>query len=369
MTEQPTLTINGDPRQPRSWFVGIHKLPPDVIGSLVACPESDRLLQAMLRVRVIGPGVPEGAADDLPDVAGRYYILEDGVRFIPRFPFEPGVRFRATFEPRQIGLPQCRESLACEFSIPREIRGPRARVKQVFPTSDALPENLLRFYACFSEPMQRGWAEKHIMLLDAAGRPVPDVLYRPPLELWDRSMTCLTILLDPGRLKRGVGPNRALGPPLEEGRQYTLAIDSGMLDMSGRPLRTSFRKTFHVLAAVREGIAVEQWSIRLPRPKSRESLDLGFPRPMDWALLWHTVSVASEGGQPIEGHISIDQCERRWSFTPKSFWSPGSYCFCVESSLEDVCGNSLLGPFDRPLRSTGGRGCKTARWSRPLLIA
>jgi hypothetical protein len=369
MIEQPTLTVNCDPRQPRSWFVGIYKLPPDVIGSLVTCPDSDRLLQALLRVRVIGPGVPEGEAEDLPDVAGRCYVLEDGVRFIPRFPFEPGVRLRATFEPRQINRPQFQEALTCEFSIPREIRGARAQVKQIFPTSGALPENLLRFYVCFSEPMQRGWAEEHITLLDAAGWPVPDVLYRPPLELWDRSMTCLTILLDPGRLKRGVGPNRALGPPLKAGQQYTLAIDSGMLDMSGRPLRTSFRKTFHVLGAVREAISVDQWRIRLPRPDSCESLDLGFPRPMDWALLWHTVSVASEDGQPIEGHISIDQSERLWSFTPKSFWSSGSYCFCVESSLEDVCGNSLLGPFDRPLRSTVERDCKTARWSSPLLIA
>jgi len=139
--------------------------------------------------------------------------------------------------------------------------------------------------------------------------------------------------------------------------------------MSGRPLRTSFRKTFHVVGAIREAIAVEQWKIRLPKPKSRESLELTFPRPLDWALLWHTLSVASEDGRPIEGHIAIDQSERRWSFTPKSFWSSGSYCFCIESSLEDVCGSSLLGPFDRPLRSTGKQGCKTVRWSRLLLIA
>lgn len=146
--------------------------------------------------------------------------------------------------------------------------------------------------------------------------------------------------------------NRALGPPLNEGEHYTLAIDSGMLDMSGRPLRTSFRKTFHVLGPAGDAIAVEQWKIRLPRPAPRESLDLKFPRPMDSVSLWHTVSVASEDGQPIEGRISMDQSERRWSFTPSALWRSGSYCFCIESSLEDVCSCPASGDAKRP----DGRG-------------
>ena len=74
-------------------------------------------------------------------------------------------------------------------------------------------------------------------------------------------MRHLTILLDPGRLKRGVGPNRELGPPLKEGHEYTLAVGSGMVDLSGRPLRESFYKAFRVTEAVRERIAVEQWRI------------------------------------------------------------------------------------------------------------
>jgi hypothetical protein len=129
-------------------------------------------------------------------------------------------------------------------------------------------------------PMQRGCAQEHVILLDADGRPAPDVLYRPPVELWDGSMRHLTILLDPGRLKRGVGPNKALGPPLKAGLRYTVAVGSGMLDSSGRPLRASFSKPFRVTEAVREAIAVEGWQVFSPKPESREPLELceGAPR-------------------------------------------------------------------------------------------
>jgi hypothetical protein len=198
--------------------------------------------------------------------------------------------------------------------------------------------------------MQRGRAKEHIKLLGPDGHPAPDVLYRPPVELWDRSMRHLTILLDPGRLKRGVGPNRELGPPLKAGHEYVLAIDPGMVDLSGRPLRESFCKPFRVTEAVRERIAVEQWRILLPATKSRQPLALIFPKPLDWALLWHTINIVSELGQSIDGRLAIDLDERRWSFRATSPWTAGSYQVRIASSLEDVCGNSLLEAFDRPLR-------------------
>jgi hypothetical protein len=350
MTEQPRLTVDGDPHRPRSRCVAVRALHRDVIASLCRSPDPDRLLQMLLRVRVVGAATPGTETVDLPDVAGRYEVLEEGVRFIPRYPFEPGVRFRVTFDPQTLACPELPEAVAHEFSIPTEIFAAPAPLTRVFPSGDVLPENLLRFYVCFSAPMQRGWVQREVTLLDANGRPAPDVLYRPPVELWDASMRHLTILLDPGRLKRGVGPNRALGPPLKQGLRYALALGSGMLDASGRPAR-AFKKLFHVAEAVREPIAVEQWRMLRPAPKSREPLEVIFPRPLDWALLWHNLSVVSED-EPIEGRIRVDRNERRWRFTPDSSWSPGRYRILVASGLEDVCGNNLLGPFDKPLQPT-----------------
>jgi hypothetical protein len=368
VTNQPTLTIDPDARRLGSWCLSVRYLHPHVTASLSKCLRAGRLPRSIFRVRVAGAGAPGG--EDVPDVFGRHEVLEDAVRFIPHFPFEPGVRFRAIFDPRPLGRPAFSDVLTLAFSLPREkTSAARTQVQHVFPSADALPENVLRFYVCFSHSMQRGRAEKHIALLGPDGRPAPDTLYRPPVELWDRSMRHLTILLDPGRLKREVGPNRELGPPLTVGREYTLAIGSGMVDSSGHRLRKCFYKSFRVAEAVRERIAVERWKILPPATKSPQPLALMFPQPMDWALLRRTISIVAEGGRRIDGCVAIDQGERRWSFTPTSPWAAGSYCVRVASSLEDVCGNSLLEPFDRRLRSASDLIDADANRSIPFQLA
>ena len=166
-------------------------------------------------------------------------------------------------------------------------------------------------------------------------------------------MRHLTILLDPGRLKRRVGPNRELGPPLKAGQKYTLAVGSGMVDFSGRTLCKGFQKSFHVTEPVRQHIALEQWKVLPPATNGRQPLALIFPRPLDWASLQHCITIASASGQPVSGRIAVDQGEKRWSFTPALPWTAGRYCLRVASSVEDVCGNNLYGAFDKALRSAG----------------
>lgn len=361
------LTLDSDPHQPGLRCVGVHNLDPHLITPLGGCAQARHLLQSILRVRVIGTGFQKG--ENLPDVYGRHQVLQNEIRFIPHFPFEPGVRYRASFDPRPLGHTDLAEVMIHEFSLPRELNAEPTQVEQVFPSGDSLPENMLRFYVCFSNSMQRGRVEKHIRLLDADGRPAPDVLYRPPVELWDRSMRHLTILLDPGRIKRGVGPNRELGPPLKAGQDYTLAIGPEMVDLSGCPLHEGFYKHFNVTEAVREPISVEQWKIALPGTKSRQRLALMFPRPLDWALLWRKITIESEDGRPVDGRVAIEQGEKRWSFTPTSPWNEGSYCVRVKSNLEDICGNSLLGTFDRPFRSTGDLVNEASNSSIPFQLA
>jgi hypothetical protein len=349
VTIRPSLIADGDPSQPASCGVGIYALPPDLMLSLGRYMRGGGLLQSILRVTVIRT---ETAIDDgLPDVLGRYSVFENGVRFTPHFPFERGLSYRASFDPRPLDRCELSDVLTLEFSLPREKSALPTAVNHIFPSSDCLPENLLRFYVCFANSMQRGRVETEISLLGPDGEPAPDVLYRAPVELWDRSMRCLTILLDPGRLKRGVGPNRDLGPPLKTGQAYTLVVGAGMTGLSGDQLPETVYKRFRVTDAVREPIAVEQWKIVPPAPNSRQPLVLLFPRPLDRALLSHTITIVSKGEQSIDGQIVIDQQETRWSFTPTSPWAAGPYRIRVSSSLEDVCGNSVRAAFDRPLRS------------------
>jgi hypothetical protein len=346
---EPTLRVNSDPSLRGSSSVSVCCLGPELVAFLASCPQWDDLLKSIFRVRVAQTPSPE--VDNLPNVSGRYVLFEDEVQFISHFPFERDVKYRASFDPQALGAPFTFEPLNLEFLIPAEQETPAlTEVTHIFPSCDLLPENFLRFYVCFSNSMQRGRALEQILLLDSDGQPVADSLYRPPLELWDRSMQRLTVLLDPGRLKRCVGPNFELGPPLKVGQEYILEIGSGMIDQYGRPLRKSFRKHFVAGDPVRERISVESWKILPPMTSSRQALVLVFPGPLDWALLLRTITIELAGGSRIDGHVVVDQCESRWSFTPTSPWTAGVYHVRVGSDLEDVCGNSISGAFDRPLR-------------------
>jgi hypothetical protein len=366
VTTRPLLVVDSVSRQPTSSGVAVYKLDSDLMASLGRCTQGGCLLESILRVTVVEGGAP--IDDSLPGIWGHYQILHDGLRFIPHFPFEQGLCYRASFDPRPLGRSELSEVLTLEFSLPREQSPLPTEVKHICPSIDDLPENLLRFYVCFSNSMQRGRAAAEISLLGPDGEPAPDVLYRAPIELWDRSMRCLTILLDPGRLKRVVGPNRELGPPLKAGQVYTLVVGAGMTDLSGRQLPETVHKRFRVTDAVREPIAVEQWKIVPPEINSRQPLVLMFPRPLDWALLSHTITIASKSEQSIDGQIVIDQCERRWSFTPASPWAVDSYYARIASSLEDICGNNVIAAFDRPLRSGSDLAYEVASRSIPFYL-
>ena len=341
----PVLRADLKPGQPAGVAVTISPLNAQQQAAINRLVQASGSLQDVLSVNVIEHGTPDDEA--LPPVAGRYLVFEDGLHFVSHFPPEPGVSYRAAFHPQVLGDPAAPEPITLQFSVPEPPLLSPAMVQEIYPTADCLPENLLRFYVVFSRPMCRGYAEQQIQLLGPDGEPAPDVLYRSPVELWDRTMRTLTILLDPGRLKRGVGPHRELGPPLVSGRCYTLVVGAGMLDAGGQPLAGPREKRFRVTAPVREAIAIEQWRLLPPAANTREALVLQFPGPLDWALLTTAITVT---GQRVEGHVSIDEAETRWSLIPATPWAAGSYKVLVQCDLEDVCGNSTLAAFDRPLR-------------------
>jgi hypothetical protein len=347
MTRQPTLRVNSDPSLSGTGSVSVSCLAPDLVAFVRDSPRSAEVLKSTFRVTVDHASSPEAAG--LPAVSGRYLLFEDQVQFIPHFPFERNVKYRASFDPQWLDG-AFEEPVSLEFQIPAEqTASVPTEVTRVFPSIDILPENLLRFYVCFSNSMQRGKALGEISLLDSGGRPVADAFYRPPVELWDRAMRRLTVLLDPGRLKRWVGPNVALGPPLRAGQEYTLEIGSGMVDRDGRRLSQPFLKRFVVGDPVQEKISLESWRILPPTAGGRQALSVIFKDPLDWALLFHTITVGRPDRSVIDGRVAVDQCERRWNFFPSSPWIAGTYRITVGSGLEDVCGNTVTGAFDRPL--------------------
>ena len=79
--------------------------------------------------------------------------------------------------------------LSLEFATPEQPSTPPAEVTHIYPSSDRLPENLLRFYIHFSTPMSRGEAYRHIHLRDADGRELEG-------RFWSLARSCGTRACD-----------------------------------------------------------------------------------------------------------------------------------------------------------------------------
>jgi hypothetical protein len=299
---------------------------------------------------------------DSPPMLGRYALAihisgSHKLVFFPRFPFEAGMSYRAVLDSSAFAGAEPLH-VESKFAAPPAPAGKAAGVSAIYPSSDTLPENLLRFYLHFATPMRRGEAYQHIRLRDDKGAVIATPFLEVSEELWDPSGERLTLLIDPGRIKRGLKPREDLGPVLESGRSYSLVIDADWSDAAGQPLGKPIEKKFHTGLPVERGIEVKDWKLDVPASDSRNPLTIEFPGPLDHALLLHALSVVGPEGQPVIGDVALAGAETRWVFTPKVVWKPGKYELVVERVLEDVAGNRVGRAFEvdedaRPINSEG----------------
>ncbi len=286
-----------------------------------------------------------GGADSYHDrrlpVAGKYENDRESVIFRPAFDLVAGqdyvVRTRRPGEPFRL----------TEFRIPREAAAAPARVTEVYPSGDVLPENVLRFYVHFSVPMAPHLASDFIRLRDASGRADPAAFMRFKQELWNADRTRLTVLIDPGRIKRSVATNLELGPALLEARRYALTIDEGWPSADGSSTLPAFSKRFGVARALRERPEIEHWTWKSPRPGTREPFVITFDRPFARHLLPDAIHIVAGDGLRVDGTPHIGRDETSWSFTPDEPWPVGEVRITVEDSLEDVAGNNFREVLDR----------------------
>jgi hypothetical protein len=276
--------------------------------------------------------------NDVPPMAGTYAIEGGALLFHPAYPLAAGVTYRATFRPPG-GV-----RVEHIFDGPHVDATPSARVEHVFPSADALPGNELKLYIYFSTSMSRGEAAQHIHILDANGTHLTGV-FLPGQELWDPKVQRLTVIFDPGRIKRGLRSNEKMGPPIAEGKRYTLVIDREWKDARGVPMVESFRKTFRGGPEDRQPPDPKQWRIGSPKAGTSAGLVVTFPEPMDYALLQRMIQV-SDGRGRIDGTVTVDRNETQWSFTPRDAWKPGAYRLVVDTAIEDLAGNHIGQPFD-----------------------
>ena len=292
-----------------------------------------------------------------PAVLGSYRVTGGALLFTPHFPFKPGLALEARFDGSRFDrLGACGEGvgergpptpdLALEFEAPEEARRPPTRVVAVYPSGDRVPENLLRIYVHFSGPMRPRDVSAAVRLIDEDGAPVELAFVEIDEGLWDPGRRRLTLFLHPGRIKRGVGPHQALGPPLREGRHYRLSIGRELRDARGLALEATYEKDFTVGPPDRESPDPERWRIHAPeRPSGELVVDL--PEPLDRALLLRMIEVVDGAGRSVPGLTSVGPGERHWRFRPTAEWGAGPYRLRVATAIEDLAGNTPAALFDR----------------------
>jgi hypothetical protein len=315
---------------------------PRDLGALRGAGWQRETWEQLLRVAV-GP--------EAPAVLGSYTVTRDGIRFTPRFPFDPGRPYHVTFDPSRLPGSRAEHGRPTSLIVSRPAASlpPAASVTAVYPLASTLPANQLRIYVQFSAPMGQSGAE-HVRILDEQGRSLEDPFLPLDTELWSRDRTRITLLFDPGRVKRGILPNVQMGRPLKSGRRYTLVVDRTWRDVHGRELSGEYRREFTVGPADESAIEPAAWRIESPVSATREPLRVFFPEPLDHGMLRSAMGV-SQAGRAIEGDVSTEDEERRWLFTPREPWAPGRYEVLVLATLEDLAGNRI----GRAFETAGGK--------------
>src|SRR5688500_4430471 len=286
-------------------------------------------------------------AADAPAVLGEYSVADGALRFTPIFPFDEGRRYQVRFDPGLLPGAPADAGGVVEGAVgrPASTHTPSTSVVRVYPSGDEVPENLLRMYIEFSGPMGRKSGVEHISLLDHAGREITGAVLPLEYEFWSPDHTRFTVFFDPGRVKKGILPNRQMGRPLETGRSVTLAVSREWRDAHGLPLQDDFRRTFRVGAPAEQPIDPASWRIDAPAAGTRDGVTVTFPKPLDHGLLMRALGVRLNG-QPVDGDITIERGEIRWVFTPTEPWQAGAYDLLALDILEDPAGNHIGRAFD-----------------------
>ncbi|MGX9354721.1 Ig-like domain-containing protein [Roseobacteraceae bacterium S113] len=250
----------------------------------------------------------------------------------PRFSLRPGTDYTLSVGDADFAV-----------SVPiAETKAPR--VAGFTPSQAVIPANTLRLYIRFTEPMARGQLRDHIRLVTRNGRQIASPFLNLETELWDADQRRATLLLDPGRIKQGVGPNTHGGAPLQAGESYRLVVSEHMRSAAGLRLEAPVSLAFRVGPAERRAIAPEEWDVLVPSAASHTPLTLAFDRVIDSNTALRMLTLMGPDGRRVEGVVHSDG--GGWSLSPTVPWMTGTYRLIVDPELEDISGNTPAAPFD-----------------------
>jgi hypothetical protein len=211
---------------------------------------------------------------------------------------------------------------------------------RISPQAEVLPANTLRFYIHFPRPGEAHFDRDQLWLLNEEEQAVPDPFLIFSQELWSADGRRLTVLMEPGRIKRGLGADPAHEPALVVGRTYSLVVTC---------LGQTARHTFRVSDPILEPIDETRWNIVSPNEGTLDPAVLQFDRVMDVALCEDEMRILSPSGDVVETRVSLAPDECAIHLTPSHAWSAGEHRLVVSHRFEDVCGNRLGEALDHNL--------------------
>ena len=275
-------------------------------------------------------------------IQGHYSKDEEYLIFKPYFPFESGM----TYIVRTQNLDSENTYSLESFKLAKKKKFDKAKVVGIYPSANRLPENILRFYIYFNTPMKKGQALKYILLTDEQGNIDRHAFMEFKQELWSADGKRLTVLFDPGRIKRGVSTNIQKGPALIEGNHYKLSISGAWEDVHDQQLSINTIKEFEVVNGYRQHIKTNDWFIDLPKVNTNDLLTLQFDRIIDHALIQSMIRIEDGDNNQLSGHWEVLGNECLIRFTPDTKWKKGNYRIIIDSRLEDIAGNNLQNLLD-----------------------
>jgi len=281
-------------------------------------------------------------------MAGKCTVFNGQTTFKPYIPFTNGLTYHAYVQDR----------LVCSFTPTNDDKS-MPTIKAVFPKASVLPENFLKFYIRFTEPMEVGKFYDYLHLYNQEGEEVDRAFIRLSPELWNETRTLLTVWIEPGRIKRDLGPNRQLGQVLEKNKTYRLVIDGRFRSKQGIPLGENYKKIFEVGERDEQKPTVGNWKIESPTRNKQERLKIYFGEAMDYAVT-QMLKISNERGL-IEG-VWVMENDVTIQFIPENAWKNGSYRLTVNGYAEDLAGNNFHRLFDVDLLKSEAEDVE-ANWS------
>jgi hypothetical protein len=320
-----------------------------LIPRLLTSPLKSATAKNELAVRLVGTG--------MVSILGEFTEGREGIFFTPVIPFTNGLQYEVFIHNKRIGA----------FVIPPADQHDAPVLLRIYPSSDTLPENLLKIYLRFSQPMREGQSKNFVTLLKNGTDTVHSAFLDLQPELWDEDRTMLTLWLDPGRIKRDLQPNKILGAPLSNNIAYQIRVSSAWTGLQGLPLQETYYKNFFTTTRDSLSPTPRSWKITQPRIGTHEVLLVDFGENLDYGLLTETFTVR-KNNTVLAGKWTTGSQERTMRFLPDQKWVPGDYIIRIESRLEDLAGNNINRPFDSIIESKKVADSEAAFTEIPFLV-